>query len=144
MQSKNIHLIGIHNNYMIGTPSPIIYNKIRQNIGNVSKLHVKRSITYNVSEEVNVGLKEFNIMKDYKNIFIDTNAELELIKMYPTTVDKLEIIDSMDFIMYPFQNNLSIMMATDILSENEYKIMFGVSIIEAVDDYEMFKKILKI
>jgi hypothetical protein len=141
MISRKIYLVTTHDNYLIGTQSKLFHTKITKIINNDNPhIRVQRSESYNVASQVNKGLLSYDLIKDYKNITIDTNAILSIKKQNPNTTRKFPttIITVDEFIMYPFKHYLGIILPYKILDETRNHLIMRANIIDPVEDYKLF------
>lgn len=142
MLSKKTYIIGAHENYIIGTECVKIYKKISMHKGKSPNFTVRRSGSAdNIAKDINSGLLEFNIIKNYDKVIIDTSSLLEITKMVDSEPNNLEDpMDSSEFIMYPFQNYMGLIIPYELKYENENKLVYFSNMLDPVEDYSLFIK----
>jgi hypothetical protein len=123
---------------MIGIPNINLYAHMRRYIGDIPKLKIIKRAYTNISMDVNTHLK---LNTNYKDIIIDTEAELQVIKQYENEYKftykydfRNDIITSEEFMMYPFTKYLGVIIPFEIKSENDDTIIYKCNIIDPVSD----------
>lgn len=134
--------------YVIGFKSPMIARKVHYNLhpDPVGSLRVERSRVIDVTSEIKEGLKDYNISFACDTVHIDTQATLFIPKHLAggpldplnDTGMHLETVDSTDFLMYPFERNVGIIMPYALLEERVHEYLFWSHLIEPCSDYDSF------
>lgn len=144
MMAQNIHRITTHENYMIGIHNINLYAHMRRYIGEKPKLKIIKRAYNNISMDINSHLKT-----NYKDVIIDTEAELQVIKQFENEYKftykydfRNDIISSEEFMMYPFTKYLGVIIPFEIKLEDDDTIIYKCNIIDPVEDYTLFKKVL--
>ena len=138
-----------HNNrsYMVGFSKPHLANLTRSKLGPVDSLYLQRKYIYDVTDEVNAGLKLMNITDIRVNkITMDTHAELTLYKATKGLCNDYDIekVSTEDFLMYPIEKNIGIVMPYDYIEENSEVMKMTSNVVDPCDDFDRFKKSLKL
>lgn len=159
-------------NYLIGAANYQVAHIIKSNLeNNNSKLYLYRPNVHDITKDVHFGLSAMNMNHIKVNkITIGTNVELSIYKdhtLYPrSTIDgyhsydnkydsnsesdtdkenlfSIEKIHAQDFLMYPIEKNIGILIPYEYVRENSEVITFMSNIVDPSDDPELFKKTLR-
>jgi hypothetical protein len=101
-----------------------------------------------VSDDVNDGLVSLGVRtKPYKNVIIDDTAQLRIPKIDPRILNQEEVaVDSVlteDFLMYPLDRNLGIIMPYDIMENTSRQWNFICQVVHPCYDVDSFVKNIK-
>jgi hypothetical protein len=149
-------ILGLHDKnmkpFVIGFVNHDAAEYVQKHITSNPNCHLHRGIIHDVSRDVNVGLLEFGIVENITNLCIDVDARLTIMKKpkagafgEQSASDKLAdalistgmTIDTMDygdFLMYPLEKMIGVVMPFEVIDEDDYKIEFNSQVIDSSDD----------
>jgi hypothetical protein len=147
VEHKNDLLSVVHNNrkYIMGTHRYEIADSIRKRLGYSADIHLARKNIYDVTNDVNKGLRSLGMDVNVKKMTIDTHAELTVVNQETQTIFyNVEEIDVEDFLLYPIQKNIGIVMPYELTKDNGYIISYWSNIVDPCEDTDSFRKNLKL
>lgn len=152
--SKSLSVTHGESPYVIGFKCSTMARKVHYNLHPDPTRHarIERSRAIDVTSELKQGLKEHNINFACESVNIDTQATLFIPKhlsggpLDPTndTGVHLSTIDATDFMMYPFEHHVGIIMPYALLEERAHEYLFWSHLIEPCSDYESFLRALNL
>ena len=132
ISSGNGGLIGVthsQKHYVVSFKQERTARRVKKTIHTQPRLYLERSIIEDVAHDVNTALKSIGIQSDVPNIMVDTAAKLTILKDKDygdpdSEMMPLEIVTVPyeSFFMYPFENNLGIIMQYDCEFLSHYQI----------------------
>ena len=140
-------LIGVnHGNkhYVVSFKQEKTAQRVKNSVHFEPRLYLERSIIEDVSFEVNTALETIGIKSDVDEIMVDTAAKLTVMKNKDTWLEtppdeseELEIVPVPyeSFFLYPFENNLGIILQHDLYSEDSDKFVFLCSVVDPCGIY---------
>lgn len=136
--------------YVVGFQNLMHAKKIQYDIKPEPNLKLYRTEYLNIVSQVNKGLEEFGVDKINSHIVIDTMARLHVPKkntdVYPSDHEMndggfhLSTVSYEDFLMYPFDNNVGIIMPHTLENETETEFVFTSNVVESTYSTDMFRK----
>lgn len=138
-------LIGVNHaqkHYVVSFKQERTAQRVKKNVHSQPRLYLERSIIEDVAHDVNTALKSIGIHSDVPNIMVDTAAKLTILKDmqsaepyhqdYSPQMTELEIVTVPyeSFFLYPFENNLGIIMQYDLFLEDSEKYVFLCSVVD--------------
>jgi hypothetical protein len=156
IKHKN-NILGLVDNrnkpYVIGFSDRRIAQYVKDNISLDPICEIKRGIIYDVSDELNSGLRSLGVSYDTYDITVDVNARLIINKKLINNNKKnnkkqqqqqnkfiIEDIEFGDFLMYPIEKTIGIILPILIMDEDNKKIYFDSQVIDAAIDMDTIKK----
>lgn len=144
-KSDLLSVVHNHKKYVIGTHSRDIANIIRRKLGHEGDLYLGRKNIYDVTHDVNQGLRSIGLDVNVQKVTIDTHAELTIINKETEGVDyNITLIEPEEFLLYPIQKNIGIVMPYDLIKENGFIVTYMTNVVDPCDDFESFRKSLKL
>jgi len=116
-------------------------------------MRVERHEEIDVTHDVKEGLETLNVpFHAQAPVTIDTQATLffpKLTRGSPLDPENdaglhMATIDAADFMMYPFENNLGIIMPYDLVQERPHELLFKAQVIDPCIDPVSFAKSLSL
>ena len=134
---NKLGVITTHKNYVIATSCPTTYAKITSRR---SLVDIKRRRYDNIAKDVNVGLRNFDILRDYQEITIDIEAELiftrdDTAPWFP----KGNYMLSEELYSLPFKNYMGVIMPMELKYEDRDKLVYTSNVIDPVEDFIQFR-----
>jgi hypothetical protein len=133
-------------NYVIGFQSVHMARKVHYSLSPDIEPSLVRVNNFEVTDEVNQGLSSLNKPIVKGKIYIDTHALLHIPKKDQNLSEELgdmnlhlQSVDYLDFMMYPFEQNIGIIMPYRIEKENQYEIQFLSNVVDALDTYDTLR-----
>lgn len=136
--------------YIIGFAHEQMASRVRANLP--SPIALKRSHYIDIAKDVKRMMLEYDIKNSEKvseEIIVDVHAKLKVEKSQDTNQYKntkqygIYFVPSLDFLMYPFENNLGIVYAFNIQEEDSKNIIFNCEVVESSPNIQMFIDFLK-
>lgn len=136
--------------FLIGFTHEHMASRVRANLP--SLISLKRSHYIDIAKDVKRMMFEYDIKtleKVSEKIIVDIDAKLQVEKSQNTNQYKntkqydVSSVPSLDFLMYPFENNLGIVYAFKIQEEDAKNIVFDCEVIESSPNIQMFMDHLK-
>lgn len=137
--------------YIIGFASNILARKVQYTMAPTPSLRLYRSDYDDVSQQVSRGLMEFGVPALQSQLVLDTRAKLHISKSNPNLPSDHPLNDGnfyisqvpiSDFLMYPFVENIGIIMPYDLDKEDDSELVFSTSVIEQTDSIDYFRSSL--
>lgn len=135
-------LIGVnHGNkhYVVSFKQEKTALRVKNSVNFEPRLYLERSIIEDVAFEVNTALETIGIKSDVDEIMVDTAAKLTVMKNKDTWLEPPEFeivpVPYESFFMYPFENNLGIILQHDLYSEDHDKFVFLCSVVDPCGMY---------
>lgn len=127
-----VQILTKHQNYLVGAQSQHVISKFVKHTSRMPTLIIKRGDTTNCADDINLRLNNYDIKNLYKTIMMDTYASLELIKDPPNNnlLENPYIMSLDEFMMFPFDKNIGIIMPQRVLYETYNSVMFQATIID--------------
>lgn len=147
IEHKSDLLSVVHNNrkYIVGTHRKDIADNIRKKLGHTGDLYLERKNIYDVTKDVNVGLRSIGLDVNVKKMTIDTHAELTVVNQETEgIIYDLDEIEAEDFLLYPINRNIGIVMPYELTKDNGYIFSYWTNIVDPCEDPESFRKNLKL
>lgn len=147
IEHKSDLLSVVHNQkkYVIGTHRRDIADVIRKKMGHEGDLYLGRKNVYDVTHDVNQGLQSIGLDVNVQKVTIDTHAELTIVNKETEGISyNIDLIEPEDFLLYPIHKNIGIVMPYDLIKDNGYILTYLTNIVDPCDDYESFRKSLKL
>lgn len=154
MMANRVYLLGVKPmqkaNYVVGVQATNLYRRISGSP--TGSMDIRRGFFEDVSQDVNAGLRGRGIEQSYEKIVIDTDAELHVYKGPgpggPGGPGREVCME--EFIMYPFKNNLGIVMPYRLKGSHAYEVngqifdvdVYSANVIDPVEDFESFRRSL--
>lgn len=133
--------------YVVGFQEKRHAKYVKNVLSTFPRLEMRRERTDNVKDDINKGLLEMGLPAFHdSDVMIDVNADLMINKradLEPDSDYEIEEVDFAEFIMYPFEKYLGVIMPYDISHENLDKIYFKAHVVEPSTDIRNFTKSLK-
>lgn len=133
-------------NYVIGFQSVHMARKVHYSLSPDVQPSLIRVNNFEVTDEVNEGLASLNKPIVQGKIYIDTHALLHIPKKDQSLPEELtdmnlhlQSVDYLDFMMYPFEQNIGIIMPYKIEKENQFEIQFLSNVVDALDTYDTLR-----
>ncbi len=139
--------------YVIGFGSPLMARKVHYNLrpDPVPDMRIERAERIDVTQQVKEGLDAMGVDFKADSVCIDTRALLFVPKYTTpgTTLDPqhdagihLATMDYSDFMMYPFEHNLGVIMPYELLHERPHEFVFRSHVIDPCVDPLSFARAL--
>jgi hypothetical protein len=151
---KNVLSVQSNNkNMLVGFPTQNMAARVCMNLPVKPQLSLTRKASENIALDVKRSLMQLNvpIRNVADNITVDVSAELVIHKELPREYELNDTIDilifndfhvddvlAMDFMMYPFDRNIGIVIPYSLDFENDDKYVFTCNVIEPSDDINYF------
>jgi len=147
ISSGNGGLIGVNHaqkHYVVSFKQEKTAQRVKENLHLQPRLYLERSVIEDVAYDVNTALKSMGLQSEVPNIMVDTAAKLTVLKDTQAKARRQDTISSSDldldleivtvpeesFFMYPFENNLGIIMQYDLFLEDPEKYVFLCSVVD--------------
>ncbi len=154
---QNYYLLKHHKNYfgfvdyekhyVVGFNQHHLNYLLRNNITKKSKACLIRNHTEDVTQDINAGLIMKGVSQTISGVTIDVGAKLIITKdeefVEKDDVFEIDHVQIDNFILWPFQNNLGVVLTTDLYTEDKDKYVFTSQIIDPCQSSEMFLKKLE-
>jgi hypothetical protein len=150
--NKSLSLTYNQRHYVIGFQSTAMARKVHYNLhpDPESRMRIERREHVDVTRDVKNGLRELDVLFSAESVTIDTRALLYMPKATNGSIlvendagIHLSTMDYSDFIMYPFENNIGVIMPYDLLYETPFEFTFTSQVIDPSIDPKSFLKSLK-
>lgn len=135
--------------FVIGFRDVRMARKIQYNLAPNVEPFLLRSHIEDITDEVNCSLRQMQANTISGKVVIDVKAQLHIQKLDDTLPPQLndgmfhlETLDYSDFMMFPFEKNLGIIMPYEVLVETEHHFTLLSNVIENSDSSETFRKSL--
>lgn len=137
--------------YLIGFTNVTLARNVQYNLPADPNIRLLRRDFIDVTQEVANGLDELNVPRpDATSIIIDPRAQLYIPKnQNPVSSHPLhdpgyhlDEIPYEDFMMYPFDKNIGIIMPYEIETEDDNMFTLRANVIEATESINAFRKSL--
>ena len=150
IKKSNTVLSVVHcdRNYIIGFTDNYHAKYVKHVLSTFPRLELKSHRPANIKHEINCGLLEMGITP-FQNgdVTIDITAQLKINKRKDDVPDsdyQLADVDYSDFLMYPFDKGLGVVMPYQIVYEDQTELHFLTQVVDPTNDVSMFAKNLKI
>jgi hypothetical protein len=144
ISSGNGGLIGVthsQKHYVVSFRQERTAQRVKKAVHIQPRLYLERSIIEDVAHDVNTALKSIGIHSDVPNIMVDTAAKLTILKdtdandQYHHGSPEASPFDIItvpyeSFFMYPFENNLGIILQYDLFLEDSEKYVFLCNVVD--------------
>ena len=155
--NKSLSLIHCERHYVIGFQSSSMARKVHYNLHpavgtgpSSPNMRLERYEEIDVTQEVKQGLGDLDVPFRAQSVTIDTQATLFLPKHevgapHDPSNDMgihLSTVDVSDFMMYPFENQLGIIMPYDLVHERPHEFLFKAQVIDPCIDPMSFLRSL--
>lgn len=147
IEHKSDILSVVHNQkkYVVGTHSRAIAEGIQKKLGHEGSLYLCRKSVYDVTQDVNEGLRSIGLDVNVQKITVDTHAELTIVDKNTDGINyNLNLVEPEEFLLYPIHKNIGIVMPYDLIKDNGYIVTYLTNVIDPCDDFESFRKSLKL
>jgi hypothetical protein len=150
-KASNMYLGHIHKDrsYVIGFKERQHAIRVCRKIGETPRINIERSDYENISKHINDGLIDYGIIGlNFTNVTIDTQAILEIhhdnvpLRNNKQIAQPYKILDlSQETLMsFPFEKRVGIIMPeTEVMTDARGKFSFIASVLDPVEDIEMFR-----
>lgn len=136
--------------YIVGFSRETTARRVLRTLPPMSpKLHLEISNVEDITHDINFGLQQLGVLdKTTKvaNVTVSTNAKLTVPKSELCSPEAFHVasIDKDEFLMYPFEKCLGIVLQNELYAEDEGSYTFLVNVIDPCDSsWEMFVQKLK-
>lgn len=131
---------------LIGFSNPSIARRVCKDLPLEPTIKLYRKTAENISLDVQRSLMQINvpIRNVSDNITVDVEAELEIRKakveewQVSAEIYHVNMIDSLDFMMYPFSKNIGIVLPYALDLETDDKYVFLCNVVEPSNDVNAF------
>ena len=139
--------------YVIGFPNAVLARRIQYMMAPEPCIRLYRRDAIDVTDEVNAGLSTFGVNQVSGTVTIDPRATLHIPKQdqalpadHPMNdgMYHLAIIPIEEFLMFPFEKNLGIIMPYEVQTENTHEIVLLSNVVESAESMDSFRRSLKI
>lgn len=136
--------------YAVGVPSIELARRIQYTIDDEPCLRLYRASSINITKEVNNGLKAYGVDQTDGDIVIDTKAKLHIPKcvihgpLHPLESCMFHLISMPieEFLAYPFDRNMGIIIPYDIESESDSELIVISTVVECAESIDSFRSSL--
>lgn len=133
--------------YVISFISKMDVYKVRDNFSIQYDSYLLQNNPENINSLVNEGLLKLDVKLELPDIISDTNATLHIHKrdvvQEELPVTRVDTIDFSEFLLYPFNKNLGIVVAKELLEETEDRYVFVSDMIQSCDVASIFSEQLE-
>jgi hypothetical protein len=133
--------------YVVGFPEKRHAKYVKHVLSTFPRLEMRRTRVDNVKDEINKGLIEMGHTPFHESdVTIDVDAHIMINKRDDIECDSdyaVEEIEFGDFLMYPFEKYLGIVMPYEIAHEDTKHVYFKAQVVDPSVDFKIFSKTLK-
>lgn len=140
---------GLSNHYVIGFQNLMLARKVQYNMTPEPCFRLYRRNWENVTDEVNAGLESLGSSQIDGSVVLDTQALLHVPLKDASLPDAmnegmfhLETVSFEDFLMYPFDKNVGIIMPYNIEKEDGVEIVITSNVVENAKSVKSFRSML--
>lgn len=152
ISGKNGALAVAHNNrhYVVGFSRETTARRVSKTLPPASpKLRLEVSKVEDITHDINFGLRQLGVLDDttkVAGVTVATNAKLTITKCPDCRPEDFSVsaIDRDEFLMYPFEKCLGVVLQNDLYAEDTASYTFLANVIDPCDaSWEMFLQKLK-
>lgn len=152
--NKSVSLVDMQRHYVIGFQSPLMARKVHYNLhpDASERLRVERAESIDITRDITQRLEDLGVPFQGECVSIDTRALLFVPKVMSggsTATDPandagmhLSVVDFAEFMLYPFEHNLGVIMPYDLLHERPHEFIFRSHVIDPCFDLKSFMRTL--
>jgi hypothetical protein len=130
--------------YIIGFNDIKMVTKVSRILSVPPVVRLERSISLDITYDVQEGLRELGVYDPVTNIVVDPEALLTIHKRIEeppvNTAFMIEQMENEDFLSLAFEKNLGLIMPTYHYSETNHALVYKASVIDPPDDINIFKQ----
>lgn len=124
--------------YIVGFSRLSTAEVVKRNVSSVCpKLHIEAPHHEDITHDINFGLHQLGILDNFKvkNVSVAMGAKLSIMKGQAAADAGLHVVkvDYQDFLMYPFQRGLGIILEYDLYWEDTNHYTFLSNIVDPSD-----------
>ncbi len=146
--NKSVSLVDMRRHYVIGFQSPLMARKVHYNLhpDASEKLRIERAESIDITRDLARGLNDLGVAFYGESVKIDTRALLFVPKL--TSGDAMDpandagmhlsTVDHAEFILYPFEHNIGVIMPYDLLHDRPHEFVFRSHVIDPCIDWKSF------
>lgn len=142
MQSVDTNVVGFRfrdKSYIIGFARKQMLNKASKYISPTSIMKLRNIGFQNVRPQMNAVYPEYMETVPDADIFVDTDANL-VIEKQEAPLLTTKILDTQDFLMYPFTKNIGIVYANKLARETKRFLVYEVCVIAPAYATDLFEQ----
>jgi hypothetical protein len=145
MRNPDMNVMGfryLEKSYIIGFAHKQMLKKASTHISPMSTMKFHNLGFQNVRPQMNAEYPEYMETVPDADVLIDTDANLVIEKQEATPLIT-EMLDTQEFLMYPFTKNIGIVYANNLLRETKRSLVYDVCVIApayATDLFEQFEQ----
>lgn len=132
---------GAYRHYVVGFPHAAHARIAQRELGTGANMRLQRSMFSDVTADVNSGLRAFGVEPIDGSIVLDSRARLVISKCGRSELDA-SLVSMEDFLMYPFDLNVGIIMPYDMESEDSCSITLLASVVESAGSVKALRSSL--
>ena len=157
-RNKSLSIVDQNNHYVVGFRSALTARKVHYNMKSdmsSDALRLERAERLDVTRTVKAGLATLGVSAEQfraEKVCIDTRALLFVPKSPALTGSAfdpqhdagfhLATMDFSDFLMYPFEHNVGIILPYELLHERPHEFVFQSQVIDPCIDPQLFARAL--
>ena len=142
MRNPEMNVVGFRfqeKSYIIGFAHKRMLNKASKHISTVSTMKLRNIGFQNVRPQMNAVYPEYMETVPDADILIDTDSNLVIEKQESTPL-MTEMLDTQEFLMYPFVKNIGIVYANNLLRETKRFLVYDVCAIAPAYATDLFEQ----
>lgn len=142
MRNLDMNVVGFRyqeKSYIIGFAQKRMLYKASKHISPTSTMKLRNIGLQNVRPQMNAVYPEYMESVPDADVLIDTDANLVIEKQEAAPL-KTKMLDTQEFLMYPFTKNIGIVYANNLLRETKRFLVYDVCVIAPAYATDLFEQ----